>query len=121
MRPAHRLKGEPTMTNTHRADFINGLLDLAAFLEAHPDVPVPPSVTVHHFPGQASDADQCAEIDQIAALLGSETDHEDSPYDHHATSRLFGPVEYRAVAILAAARARYDAETSYRGCIEPAS
>ncbi|MEV4073012.1 hypothetical protein [Nonomuraea fuscirosea] len=107
------------MTYDHRTALINGLLDLAAFLEAHPDVPVSSSVTVHHFPCQASDADQCAEIDQIAALVGSQIDFEDSPYGHYATSCLFGPVEYRAVAILAAARARHDAETSYRGCIQP--
>ncbi|MEW9549697.1 hypothetical protein [Nonomuraea sp. NPDC050783] len=107
------------MTNDHRTAFINGLLALAAFLEAHPDLPVPPSATVHHFPGQAGDAAQRAEIDHIAALLGSDIDHEDSPYDHYATSCRFGPIEYRAVAVLAAARARYDAETSYRGCVQP--
>ncbi|MGW3352092.1 hypothetical protein ACWDA3_53110 [Nonomuraea rubra] len=109
------------MIANHRTALINGLLDLAAFLEAHPDLPIPPSVTVHHFPRQDSDADQRAEIDQLAALLGSEIDYEDFPYDHYGTSRLFGPVEYRAVAVLAAARARFDAETSYRGCIQPAT
>ncbi|MEO3790395.1 hypothetical protein ABGB14_09285 [Nonomuraea sp. B10E15] len=107
------------MTNTHRTAFINGLLDLAVFLEAHPDVPVPPSVTVHHFPRPGSDAAQCAEIDQLATLIGSEIDYEESPYDHYGTSRLFGPVEYRAVAVLATARALHDAEASYRGCIQP--
>ncbi|TDE54112.1 hypothetical protein E1295_15875 [Nonomuraea mesophila] len=107
------------MTHNHRSALINGLLDLAAFLEAHPQVPVSSSVTVHHFPDQNSDADQRAEIDQIAALVGSEIDYEDSPYGHYATSRLFGPVEYRAVAVLATARARHDAENSYRGCIQP--
>ncbi|MGW2147196.1 hypothetical protein ACWCOT_23045 [Nonomuraea bangladeshensis] len=107
------------MTNTHRAAFINGLLDLATFLKAHPDVPVPPSVTVHHFPRPDSDAAQRAEIDRIAALVGSKIDQEEFPYDHYGTSRLFGPVEYRAVAILAAARARHEAETSYRDCIQP--
>ncbi|GAA4965048.1 hypothetical protein HD597_008905 [Nonomuraea thailandensis] len=106
------------MTYDHRTALINGLLDLAAFLETHPDVPVSSSVTVHHFPDQTSDADQRAEIDQIATLVGSQIDYEDSPYSHYATSRLFGPVEYRAVAILAAARARHDAEASYRGCIQ---
>ncbi|MEW9554555.1 hypothetical protein [Nonomuraea sp. NPDC050783] len=105
--------------NDRRAALINGLLDLAAFLEAHPDVPVSPSVTVHHFPDNDSDADMCAEIDRIAGLAGSRIDHEDSPYGHYATSVLFGPVEYRAVAVLAAARARHDAERSYYGCIKP--
>ncbi|MDX3101610.1 hypothetical protein [Nonomuraea angiospora] len=107
------------MTYDHRTALINGLLDLAAFLEAHPDVPVSSNVTVHYFPDQPSDADQRAEIDQIAALVGSKIDYKDSPYGHYTTSRLFGPVEYRAVAVLTAARARHDAEASYRGCIQP--
>ncbi|MEO3892375.1 hypothetical protein [Nonomuraea sp. B5E05] len=107
------------MTHDHRTALINGLLDLAAFLETHPDLPVPPNVTVHHFPRQTNDDDQRAEIDQLAALLGTDINHEDASRDHYATSRMFGPIEYRAVAILATARARYDAETSYRGCIQP--
>ncbi|MGP3934242.1 hypothetical protein [Nonomuraea sp. KM88] len=107
------------MTHDHRTALINGLLDLAAFLETHPDLPVPPSVTVHHFPRQDGDAAQRAEIDRLAALLGTDTNHEDALHGHYATSRMFGPIEYRAVAILAAARARYDAEISYRGCIQP--
>ena len=56
---------------------VNGLLDLAAFLEANPDVPVPPRLTVHHFPRQDTDADMRAEIDQIAALLGTPIDPDD--------------------------------------------
>lgn len=103
----------------HRRALINGLLNLAIFLEAHPDVPVSSSVTLHHFPNHDTDEDLRAEIDQIAARVGSRIDFEDSPYGHYATSVHFGPVEYRAVAILSAARARHDAESSYRGCIEP--
>ncbi|MFC5828733.1 hypothetical protein [Nonomuraea insulae] len=107
------------MTYDHRSALINGLLNLAAFLEAHPDLPVSSSVTVHHFPKQDNDADLRAEIDEIATRVGSSIDFEDSPYGHYATSICFGPVEYRAVAVLAAARARHDAEASYRGCIQP--
>ncbi|GAA3569674.1 hypothetical protein GCM10022419_058220 [Nonomuraea rosea] len=107
------------MTSNHRSALINGLLDLAAFLEAHPDLPVSSCVTLHHFPKQDDDAGLRAEIDQIAARIGSEIDFEDSPYGHYATSVFFGPVEYRAVAVLAAARARHDAEASYYGYIQP--
>ncbi|MGP3914268.1 hypothetical protein [Nonomuraea sp. 10N515B] len=107
------------MTDNRRTALINGLLDLAAFLETHPEVPVTSSVTVRHFPNHDDDADMRAEIDQIAARAGSHIDYEDSPYGHYATSVFFGPVEYRAVAILADARARHDAESSYRGCIQP--
>ncbi|GAA3653900.1 hypothetical protein GCM10022224_016150 [Nonomuraea antimicrobica] len=103
----------------HRRALINGLLNLAIFLETHPDVPASSNVTLHHFPDRDNDDDLCAEIDQIAARIGSDIDFEDSPYGHYATSVSFGPVEYRAVAILAAARSRHDAENSYRGCIKP--
>ncbi|MGI5285813.1 hypothetical protein ACQEVF_21075 [Nonomuraea polychroma] len=107
------------MTHDHRTALINGLLGLAAFLQDHPDVPTPRSLTLHHFPRQDSDAEQCAEIDQIAARIEAPITYSGDHSGHYATSRFFGPVEYRAVAILAAARARYDAETTYRGCIEP--
>lgn len=102
-----------------RTAFINGLLDLAAFLEAHPNLPVPPYITVYYFPNQDSDAAQSAEIDQIAPVLGSNINQESASRGHYATSRMFGPIEYRAVAVLAAARARHEAESSYHGCIQP--
>lgn len=105
----------------HRRALINGLLNLAVFLETHPDVPASSSFTLYHFPKHDNDDDLRAEVDGIAARVGSDIDFGDSPYGHYATSVFFGPVEYRAVAILAAARARHDAESSYRGCIEPDS
>ncbi|WP_219460025.1 hypothetical protein [Nonomuraea rhizosphaerae] len=103
----------------HRRALINGLLHLAVFLETHPNVPASSRVVLHHFPKPASDEDLRAEIDEIAAQIGSGIEFADSPYGHYTTSVHFGPVEYRAVAILAAARARHDAESSYHGCIEP--
>jgi hypothetical protein len=107
------------MTHTDRTALINGLLDLAAFLETHPEVPVSSYVVVHHFPEHDNDADMRAEIDQIAARARSQIEFEDSPYGHYATSVWFGPVEYRAVAVLTAARARHAAEASDRGSIQP--
>ncbi|RVX44914.1 hypothetical protein EDD27_7681 [Nonomuraea polychroma] len=107
------------MTRNRRTDLINGLLDLAAFLEAHPEVPVSSHVAVHHFPEHNNDTDMRAEIDQIAACIGSRIEFEDSQYGHYVTSVCFGPVEYRAVAVPTAARARHAAERSYWGCIEP--
>ncbi|MEU8404455.1 hypothetical protein AB0C28_55595 [Nonomuraea sp. NPDC048892] len=108
------------MTCNRRTDLINGLLDLAAFLEAHPEVPVSSShVAVHHFPEHDNDDDMRAEIDQIAAHVGSLIEFEDSQYGHYVTSVCFGPVEYRAVAVLTAARALHAAERSYTGCIQP--
>ena len=73
---------------------------------------------MHFFARHPSDDGNRAEIDQIAARIGAPLDADDLPYGHYATSRFFGPVEYRAVAILAPARARYDAQNSYRDCIQ---
>ena len=109
------------MTSTDsRAALIDGLLDLAAFLEANPGVPAPFSVTAHHFP-DGSDDEIRAEIDGIAELLGIDVDPGDVGYGHYGTGLGFGPVQYSAVGILAHARARHHAEMSYAGCVDPDS
>ncbi|MGS2645037.1 hypothetical protein [Streptosporangium sp. G12] len=105
-------------TTDHRTAVITGLLDLAAFLEANPDVPVPTLPKLLHF-AAGTDPDMCAEIDAIAELLGTTIDPGDIGYGHYRTYRTFGPVEYSAVGILARAKARYDAESSYFGCVAP--
>ncbi|MEW9530828.1 hypothetical protein [Microbispora sp. NPDC049125] len=103
----------------HRPALITGLRALADFLEANPAVPAPYRISGCHFPTRADDEVMCAEIDQIAALLGSEIDSLRGEYGHYATSIGFGPVTYEAVAILAARRARYQADASYDGCVQP--
>ncbi|MEU1736076.1 hypothetical protein [Streptosporangium sp. NPDC020145] len=105
-------------TTDPRAALIDGLRDLAAFLETTPGVPAPFSVTVHHFP-DGTDTEIRAEIDGIAELLGTDVDPGDRGYGHYRTGLAFGPVQYSAVGILAPARARHDAEMSYAGCIDP--
>jgi hypothetical protein len=105
------------MSTTHsRPAFITGLRALADLLEARPDIPIPRSTVVHHFVHDTQDADMHAELHRLAALLGS---HVDGDGGHYTTSLCLGPIEYRAVAILAESRARYDAHDSYRGCITP--
>ncbi|WP_433245878.1 hypothetical protein ACQPYK_44245 [Streptosporangium sp. CA-135522] len=106
------------MTNDRRAALINGLRDLAAFLEANPDVPAPCFPRIHYF-AEGTDSEMRAEIDGIAALLGTEIDPGDLGYGHYRTGLNFGPVEYTAVGILARARARHDADVSYTGCVAP--
>lgn len=101
-----------------RTAIITGLRDLADFLDAHPGIPITGCVPLYHFADHGTDADQRAEIEQIAALLGSPVE-EQTPYGHYVTTISFGPIQYRAVAITATARARHDADDSYRGCIQP--
>ncbi|MFI7052280.1 hypothetical protein ACIBLB_09495 [Streptosporangium canum] len=102
-----------------RSALIKGLRDLAAFLEANPEVPIP-SLTGLHYYARGTDTGIRAEIDTIATLLGTEVDTSDLDHGHYRTCLVFGPVEYTAVGIFAAARARHKAETSYAGCIDPA-
>ncbi|MFD9950743.1 hypothetical protein ACFWYW_58650 [Nonomuraea sp. NPDC059023] len=106
--------------NDHRTALITGLVELAAFLEANPDIPTPSgSLTVHHFPEKASDAEMSAEVDRIADLLGSEIDPQHRPHGHYCTGISFGPIRFQTTAILADARARHAAENSYRDCVVP--
>jgi hypothetical protein len=83
---------------TQRQELIAGLRMLADFLTSNPEVPVPPFVDVLVFPPFASDSAKRQEIDVIAARIDAGT-QTFSSYRHYQTSRRFGPVEYRAVAI----------------------
>jgi hypothetical protein len=81
-----------------RQELITGLRALADFLEGNPGVPAPPFTGILVFPPHADDAENRQEIDIIASRIGSGI--EISPtHRHYVTSRRFGPVEYRAVAI----------------------
>jgi hypothetical protein len=81
-----------------RQELIAGFHMLADFLAGNPEVPVPPSVDILVFPSFASDSAKRREIDLIASRIGSRS-QTFSSYRHYQTSRRFGPVEYRAVAI----------------------
>ncbi len=83
---------------TERQALISGLRELAGFLESNLDVPAPAYTDLLVFPPSAADNEKRHEIDVIASLIGSGT-RTFSSYRHYTTSRRFGPVEYRAVAI----------------------
>ncbi|MGH3403556.1 MAG: hypothetical protein ACRDRJ_13815 [Streptosporangiaceae bacterium] len=83
---------------TERQALIGGLRALADFLESNPEIPAPAYTDVLVFPPFASDADKRREIDVIASRIDSGTVTYSS-YRHYQTSRRFGPVQYRAVAI----------------------
>jgi hypothetical protein len=91
------------MTYAHpsqRRALISGLRALAEFLESNPDVPAPEYTDVLVFPPPAPDAEKRRQIDVIAAHIGSVAEAF-STYRRYRTSRRFGPVEYRAVAVQA--------------------
>ncbi|GII95777.1 hypothetical protein [Sinosporangium siamense] len=100
----------------HRKALTNGLRDLADFLDSNPGIPVPlHGVPIHYFPPTADDAEMTAAIDQIASLLGSPVSQD----YHYKTGIPFGPVVYEAIAVFAAKRAQYEADSTYFGCVTP--
>lgn len=82
-----------------RTAWVTGLRDLADFLAAHRDLPVPPA---HHtegilmFPDGGTDDERRAGVDQAAGVLGVRAADRGG---HYRASRRFGPVEYVAVMI----------------------
>lgn len=91
------------MTNaTERQAVVDGLRELAHFIETHPDMPVDLtqwqiqySVIKNVFTSE--DAGH-GEVDRVAALLDVETTEPHGGRWYMAT-RKFGPIEYRAVYI----------------------
>jgi hypothetical protein len=85
--------------STERAALVSGLRALADFMERNPDVPAPKYTDVYVFPpDDMPERGRRREVDVIASRIGSGI--EITSYCHHyQTSRLFGPVAYRAVSI----------------------
>lgn len=79
-----------------RTALIQGLRDLADYLESSPEIPVVSHATVYAFPADGPCTEMRAEIDSIASRLGIQARESGSQY---TAARDFGPVEYRAVAI----------------------
>lgn len=84
-------------TPRQRVRFAAGLRALADFIESNPDVPAPWSADALVFPLGGNDTEKQAEIDVIGEHIGAEPHFTQG--GHYTVSRLFGPVEYRAVAI----------------------
>jgi hypothetical protein len=84
---------------TERQALISGLRALADFLERTPDAPAPKYTDLLVFPpDDMPDAAKRREVDVIASRIGSGIVIT-SYLHHYQTSRQFGPVTYRAVAI----------------------
>jgi hypothetical protein len=99
-----------------RHQIIEGLVDLAAFLEANPDVPVSEygwtlAVSQGVSTSAETDAAQHAEVDRVAALLGVEP--ETSRGDHYTASRAFGRIVYEVSHVPAREMAEHYALMSY--------
>ncbi|MET7459583.1 hypothetical protein [Nonomuraea sp. NPDC005501] len=95
-----------------RLALVAGLRALAQLLHDRPDIPAPRRIDVYHFAQKVSDDEMRAEIDRIAALLGTTTEEHNG---HYSTFIRLGAVEYQATASLADSCARHAAaEAAYR-------
>ena len=74
-----------------RARLIAGFRALADFLQDHPDVPAPRWADVMVFPPDGTDEEMRAEINQIAARIGTEPADRTADRGHYTASRNFGP------------------------------
>ena len=102
-----------------RQALITGLRDLADYLDRHPAIPVPKhGATILLHAATAEDGGR-AQVNRIAELLDTAVNDETARGGHYWAVRNFGPLGYEVVAITAAYRATFDAESSYRGCITP--
>lgn len=82
---------------TQRDDFIQGLLDLATWLEQNPDVPVQTQDISYHVLTDNDDTG-LARLDEIAAHVGVDITNRDC--GQPIVRRNFGPVAYEAVYVM---------------------
>jgi hypothetical protein len=104
-----------------RDQFITGLRQLADFLDAHPDLPVPPYGTTITVNADSADIDGKAQVDAAAEQLGTPVHDDTAASGHYSTIRAFGRIGYDVVAISDASYARYLAHSSYWDSVTPDS
>ncbi|TQM66822.1 hypothetical protein FHX41_0411 [Actinomadura hallensis] len=98
-----------------RHQTITGLRALADFLEANPGVPVNTYGETFHVPIRAADdASAVALVDQTAALLGVNAQHDTRRGGHYLATRTFGRIAYTVFHIPEQQWAASLARDSYR-------
>jgi hypothetical protein len=102
-----------------RQAFTDGLRNLADYLDAHPELPVPPyglDVSIH---ADALETGGREQVNQVADAIGTGIDPYSTDAHYRTGRRTFGPVSYSAISISDAEMARYYARTSYASCVVP--
>jgi hypothetical protein len=100
-----------------RAELIRGLFELAAFVADHPELPLP-YLDGGMYPRGGDFAAEAAEVDRIAATLGSTAKFR-AGGGHYVTERMFGPVRVYALATTRENDAAYRAHMSYADSVQP--
>ena len=110
------------MTTDPRQRLIDGLRDLAAFLEQNPDLPVNGYASIDYCVDGDDDTTGLENLAAVADLAGvAVTDVGDRPVTaqttHFYARRRFGPVAYEAAYITRREMADYSALMSYSGTV----
>lgn len=108
-----------TGTTNDRAEFTAALRELADFIDAHPDLPVPGMPLGANIRPYLNGTDQedRDEVDRIAGILGVEPE---ARREHYRVERVFGGrVMYSAVAIPAVVMDHHNALMSYAKAVTP--
>lgn len=96
--------------DAHRAAIVQGFLEAAEFIRTHPDLPLPPSVSIHRCIFADTDKAGDDEAYRIAGILGAQVTGEGGIA---TTALAFGPVRYEA------AYRNSDRQAAYEAHMEP--
>jgi hypothetical protein len=96
-----------------REAFIAGLRQLARFLASHPAAPVPKWGTSILLTTHGTDDEDRRAVDEFAAVTGAMITDEWDEDGRYLATRMFGVVEYKAVAHSEAHMAEYHARQAY--------
>ena len=107
-----------TANDETRNAFITGLRQLADYLDANPDIPVPGWADIAVHADYLEDGGR-EQVNQIADALGTGIDPYSCDTHYRTARRNFGHINYYAVAISGDEMARYEALHSYDGCVTP--
>jgi hypothetical protein len=109
-----------TNPDTRKA-YITALRELADYLSANPDLPVPQYGSTASVHADSADHGGRDQVDRIAAQLGTPVEDTLTSAGYYQVKRDFGPIEYVAYAVSDATKARNQASASYWGCVTPDS
>ncbi|MDX3003240.1 hypothetical protein PWY87_16235 [Kribbella solani] len=108
------------------ADVIRGLFELAAFVADHPELRAPVVEARFHLRRDERPPEPEGEykaqrglVDRLAAALGVEPVDQTAADGHYLAERFMGSVEVSSAAIPPARWARFRADQSYNGCVQP--
>jgi hypothetical protein len=119
--PDHHSAQPVPVAMSARDQVIAGLRQLAGYLEQHPGVPV----NLHGwqlgvYDLHDEDRDGMAEVDRVAAILGTAVTDQTATGGHYHASRQFGPVGYEIVRVTRQRLEACQTAMSYYGAITPA-